>query len=672
MFLSASADLTLGRWVPYLAICSLLVIQLKANQSHSVPLLLPVFIAALGVANFSNYAYFWHLFTVPLLFFLTLSSPSPSFLYSRERHSLKFPDLSTWVVASCSGAWIATSLSRTRLGPTLDQWSFIQLAAVTVLLGALPRIYLNYWAPLHAKSNLKRAIYLALGCYIIIASLRTDVAESFGGSWFHTSYYVGPLLSIRNGGTLLWDVPAQYGLGPVVLSAFLPFESAHTAFFFAQALILTLSCSAAVASICRLGGSNALRAAMSIIFTLVFFNSDPALIGPTPYPSSSAMRFGPSLIVLAVLLIHHSERTPTRFSNRFLYPVIILAGLWSPESAFYTLSIVLVHVIREAAPLRAQKNFSCLKSATKQLSHLALSLLFFLGILCSYSLFRSGHLPDLHLLVVYVFEYGMGFGSVAIKHDSTGWLYLLIASILVSTTQSSKLSSEQRTSLYLLLAALLAWTSYFVGRAVPDNLLAQLPLLTFIAIQVVNVVIVGQKSISRTPFALRTVTIVPLQLIATLVVCLALNPNVATLGSSFKIASLSPDWSGSVPASPDLNFAMSVLPARARHSAIAFVGFSGLMPPLDGESIDLNQNQLWLPAPLTMLEEPFPDAVRRRVVERFLVHSPSDGLLVIDWSATTETRVAGWLSLLANHRQCNSLVVVNSIEIFECRAFTEA
>ena len=156
---------------------------------------------------------------------------------------------------------------------------------------------------------------------------------------FHLSYYVGPIISQLefDGFRLLVDQPSQYGFLNLLIPSLINYKSALTSFhIFQSSLLITTSIIVFYLIIKSDIKINKIFTYISFIVFLLFL-SDPYLIGPNPYPSSSVIRFFP--VYLFILFINNTNLDlMSRISiNKILILSIMLgfAFMWSIEVFFY-------------------------------------------------------------------------------------------------------------------------------------------------------------------------------------------------------------------------------------------------------------------------------------------------------------------------------------------------
>lgn len=323
------------------------------------------------------------------------------------------------------------------------------------------------------RSALNIPALLILG----IASARSD--QLFHqSSYTHWGFYVGPAEMVRQGGWLLWDVPAQYGFLSTLTITFLPFESVWQSMYIANSLLLFLS-AVFVFFVLRSLGGGFMNFCFSLAVTLaaVFLMAGgwaPELLGPQIFPSTAAFRFFWCYALLGVLLWEFrrgSEDPPGR---------ILLAGcvvwlmgtLWSAESAVYCAAVWLpsyaLLVSRKAANVHAEQGSlkSSLRTAASWLVVPPFLLLSAVGMITAYYAANLGHFPDWGAFFEYSVSFGYrNFGTIPI--DPSGPVLALVLVFCAFSTIAVYFLRGGLTQRALALiagtwGALWAMSSYFV------------------------------------------------------------------------------------------------------------------------------------------------------------------------------------------------------------------
>ena len=521
-----------------------------------------------------------------------------------------------------------------------------------------------------------RVLLLALGVLSFFLSLRGDSAAVIPGAHFHWAYFVGPVKTLRSGGTLLWDTPTQYGLGPALIPALLPFSDATIAFAVFQSLIMTATALAVLVMVFLWSHRPRQFFVLSVLFLAAFFFADPSLIGPHPYPSSSAVRFGPSLILLALVVI--AAKGGVR-PGRILFPVIgfsaALSFLYSAESSVYTMAILAAASGGVLALPRPRELRNILFPLWASFVATVVSGGLLAGVLVY---LRTGNLVEFTMQYDAAVGYASGFGAVPVQVATPAWLVALVVGAALSQVlfrdRKGTRNRSEPVALWAAVGALVGWSTYWVGRAVNDNIVALFPLITVVAIVVVLISSRNEEELTAAPSQGS-----PVPALAGVMVLLAIGASVATVGavkgSRPEIASLYSSLyvanalTGREMWSPELAEAMDALSDRQRGLPIAYEGFMGMLPERGpGSSLSMwSYDQVWIPSPLALLEEPISESRRREIFERFALQGPPEGIFVWDKSNSFVDRAALWFSLLETTHQCVVVFDSPSFEISECK-----
>ncbi|MCF8537227.1 MAG: hypothetical protein K9G28_10190 [Candidatus Nanopelagicales bacterium] len=598
--------------------------------------------------------------------------------------------LMTLLLLTCALA-LTAPLATTRVGEELANRMWAEPILLYSIALAVGLLIAWVTGPTARSLPSRRTLYATLTLLIVVSlimSLRADSAYAYGASWYHMSYFAGVVESLRAGGTILWDTPSQYGIGPPVVSAVMPLESAHASVMVAQAFMLLGTSIVVLYLLSRLTWSLRLFVVVSLGWLTVFYFADPAFIGPHPYPSSSAMRFGPSVVVLCLAWLStpvgRNGRRTRKWASRVL-PVAAALGLWwSTESTVYvTLTIgmyvLTLWILQRISPIHGALFPAPLRIARNTIV-VAVAIGLGIGVLVWA---RSGHLPDLGMFRMYAGAYASGFGALPLAFATPAWLVVTAIGLLASV---SVVAGSQRMAPALVVplltgaGALLAWMSYFVGRAVPDNVVALLPEISLVVMVCALMVLGSGKALHSDSFDARFVTesmrsgfpqslgAGAIALVSTLVVAFLANPMLANLPTRWQWISASPAWSAEVAAPIELVSLVGQLPDVGTPRAIAYEGYAGTMQPLPPELSHLvDQEKVWLPSPLGLLEEPVAPEKQEEVLRRYVESVAGEGLWVVDKLQSFPDRVERWKTLLGDYYDCQTVAENERFVASDCK-----
>ncbi len=604
-------------------------------------------------------------------------------LYSQRtqiRHSFKISDFSHrfWVmypVAIVAASMLTTRTSAILLGTIKDSLfvSFpIFVAAFILILNAF-----RYENLIKTVSR-QKVIFSSLCIFIfsIWFSFRIDSMNNIPGSYFHVGYYSEVVKTLNSGGTLLWDTPSQYGFLNILFLSIFPFEDSRQSVYMGQSILMLLTVTSVIYLFYRLMKSTRFFLLASLFFLLIFFFADPELIGPQPYPSSSAMRFAPSILFLVILLMNLLGNRKQNFSYQRLYfPIftgIYIGALWSAEALLYALSITGFVLFGLLAIWIGEEGFT-LRVFLKRFSW------FFLWILASllgawltaaiYTLLRVGEFPDLQMHIMFASKYSQGFGSVPLQIANPAWIIGLVISLaLFVFLKSSRIENNQSVTISIsaLVGGLTGWLTYYLGRAVPDNFIAEYPLVVFCLLVLVYIsyyLLDGSKG--ATVLKLNTWAIAA-TFIGIILASTVSQPRF--IGTVLSIQSLNnPVAASTVQANTKMVDLLSEIPVNSKESLV-FEGWAGALPGLpDNLKNRLDTNKVWLPSPLGLLEDPIPFEIRSQTLNRFVNRNLSSGYLVSANKESFPERHTQLLSFLKTKYECKTVGSNDEYTLDFCR-----
>lgn len=313
------------------------------------------------------------------------------------------------------------------------------------------------------KGIINRLIPTAI-CFLFVFPLafRHD-SLSNPTSLYHWEYFVGPLRSWLSGLTPLWNIPTQYGLLSVFGAALIPAESTWEKFYFFQSILMMLS------ALLMYFTLSSFQVKISGFFfalavPICFFFVDPRLIGPQPYPSSSAIRFFPFYLFWAVLAFNLRIR-----SQKLLFwslgSLILFSYLWSFEGMAYVLAPLIVIAIA---------NIRTSKDRLRDSFRLLIPWIFGLAWLTILFLLLTNRMPRFGMLSEFASNYAAGFGGLPMQPWKTTF-FLLFGFFSLTLAIAFQKNPGSRTILTAITASWWILSSYYLGRATPENVLAMLP-----------------------------------------------------------------------------------------------------------------------------------------------------------------------------------------------------
>lgn len=309
--------------------------------------------------------------------------------------------------------------------------------------------------------------------------------------YYHWGFFVGPIDHVRQGGTLLWDTPSQYGFLSILLPSLLP-GTAWQSFWFVHSMAYAIVACLLYLSIRRLSaGWPAVAAAFTVTFATLFFRprTESLLLPAQMTPGAGPYRFIWCFILLAFLVASYSKAAGEDRRLRFTITgtgIWLISLLWSAETAIYVTAMwfpaLLVNVLQSASRRDLTKTQTVVAVA-RAAAWPAGAALAAGAVVSAWYRLRGGAGPDLLLHFDYVLLYTEGgYGALPIDLSGTIW-YLILAFLIVSTMLVLHAARDVRDPRLMVGAA--AWggiwavASYFTGRSHPVNLVAITPVLIY-------------------------------------------------------------------------------------------------------------------------------------------------------------------------------------------------
>jgi hypothetical protein len=360
---------------------------------------------------------------------------------------------------------------------------------VSTLLVAGGLFYENKTWP-NATRHLARFATLAAIVILGLASVRVDPFPGY--AFHHWSAIVGPAELVRQGGSLLWDVPCQYGFLSTLTVASLPTENVWQSLYLLNSLMLFFS-AAFLFFMMRsiqpgiIGILSALAVTLAAVLLIPGFA--PAAIGPWAFPAVAAFRFFWCYALLAMLVWESRTLAGSRAQKFAMIAgcfVWVLGSLWSVESSTYSAAIWLpafcIMVWRRVSVLYTKEHsersgvFPCLCWLMLPLSLLVASF----AAIHAYYIRTLGHGPDWAAWTEYARAFAGGYYALPIDPQGTVWTLLLVFGLVSCATAVYVARYRFGDRLALLSGtwgALWAVSSYFVSRSHENNCTCLSPFL---------------------------------------------------------------------------------------------------------------------------------------------------------------------------------------------------
>ena len=516
------------------------------------------------------------------------------------------------------------------------------------------------------QASLNGLIYFdVLAIFIFLwISFRHDslfIATESGSSIYHWEYYVGVIQSIRDGGFLLWDIPSQYGFLNILIPSALPTNSAWQAFYLFQgSLLWIVSILIYVVVNCLSTRSIFNRLVSFAIIFMALFYADPELIGPFPFPSSSVVRFFCAYLLVLVTCIVPRFSIQQAIILSFIWAISVV---WSAESAVYGTAIYSFIIF-----------FHCVFNLTWKSPHSSIIyiylvspivfILFILLAIFSFYMAKIAVAPDLFGYIEYAIGYAGGYGNAPFSFLGPGnYLLLAFIGIVLLCLSSLNYSARKHNDIVAPLSAMAGclWgiSSYYIGRPVPQNFTALIPivgLVVYLPILVTRNINLGWYSVVNKIVAL------PLFFI---ILTPMFNPK--WIGNLYKIDSFNTNISRKLPtASPEIDGLISQA-NLFEHKSIVFYGdgdFVGLSTsPIKGNG--KFNSKSWLPMPLQLLEDPITKNRRSQYLRRYICrHQEGGGFIISQKYDALSLRFQVFLDELSRYYKINEVGSTNTYALY--------
>ena len=530
------------------------------------------------------------------------------------------------------------------------------------------------------KRSFEKPFYKALlmGIAILLA-LRIDAISSVYSSYYHVGFFSGPIQTIRSGGIVLWDTPSLYGNLNLILASWIPISDSRTVFFVFQALLIIFVYCAVLALLSKRFLNRQTFLTAGTIFLIALFFADPRLIGPQAFPSGSVIRFGPSMLLLVWLssqqLIHNIYSRKTRLITAVIF---VIGVAWSAESMVYIVFIFGTWNLAAFALSETGHKRDVLRNVLAPIIGYSIALsIFFVGVFSIKRKLLNHHFPDWSLFLVLPIEFVKGYFSAPQIILSPVWLFVgllafVISILMCETKQTDIVQILERAVLGAVAGGILGWGTYYVGRAIAENIVSLYPQFVLCALLTISVVKRTSQGSSALLSGLRNwlkQSTLVLCVVAMSTVTIAIVGQVGFVSNiiHFRFLPQEIKYDESILVSGDI---VSVL--TLTHSKLVEKGVTVKLPiilisddrqefrlPLDDDlEAFYDVEKSWLPVPLSLLEEPIPTALRRELIGRFVTRSQTNGVLVSNKLTSDPGQIVEWLNVLQPYYSC--LDVVNN------------
>ena len=468
---------------------------------------------------------------------------------------------------------------------------------------------------------------------IAVLSVRSDSLFGYGAV-YHWEYFAGPIRALRNGGLLLYDVPSQYGFLNILLASMMPVGSSWQALYIFQTVLLMIAPCFIIAGLWNQSRSFSVRLILSALVVLSVFFADPEWIGPQPFPSSSVTRFIWCYILLGICLLWAKQKF-----FHFVLAFCWSAGvIWSAESCFYSTVIFAFIVIADAA---CQPNVKLKISHIKQFIYPAAGFLF-VYLAAIYFIYKLGYgiSPDFKLYFEYVLGYAGGHGYVPFDLKGPGnflfMLFIMLGYICLKILNRKNLSQESLLPLAAATGCVWIISSYYLGRPVPQNVTAMLPI--YVSCGLIGIQVASKYKFYREKAALSA-------LLAALIF-VAISP-IFVHSWWIKLTSYvgyQGDITVRLPEAPqELVSAIEVVNPEALIPMVYF-GNAAALPKLPIKYDEISE-KTWSPVPLQIIQKPIRPERRDEFIKRYIGNKKFPHVILIQEFGADDQAVADFLSV---------------------------
>ncbi|MEO7682467.1 MAG: hypothetical protein ABIU86_00895 [Gemmatimonadaceae bacterium] len=412
------------------------------------------------------------------------------------------PNIQSWVVPVLVGtaAWMSAGALVSWSDAT--SWYLASAGRITVLtttlavsILAVRATFRAALAPVATGATAKVLTFLGTGILLALSFRTNPVLELY-----HWQAYVGPMQQLRQGGWLLWDAPAQYGVLAILIPTLFP-GNAWQSFYLFQAMCNAV---AALLMFWALGGTRASTSriilATTVTATTLFFRPRSAtlLIAGQMTPSGGPVRFIWPFVMLAFLFSYY-RKSPKRevgvdrpdWQFELRGHLIWLASVcWSVEAGIYCSAVwfpaYVLYLMQRAVTARhsGRSRSEAARLVLRSVAVPTSALVLIVGVVSLFYAGMIGHSPDWSSYFEYALLYSGGFRALPVDPSGSVW-FLLVIFLSISTAVVMYLFRDPGHPRVMVLAG--AWggvwaiSSYFVSRSHAANLLSIATFLVFAA-----------------------------------------------------------------------------------------------------------------------------------------------------------------------------------------------
>lgn len=493
------------------------------------------------------------------------------------------------------------------------------------------------------------------GIVIVLLSIRSDSLFIYGAA-YHWEYFVGPIRGLRDGGHLLYDIPSQYGFLNILLASKIPVFSSWQAFYIFQSVLLALSASFIIAGLWSGVKSSYAKLAMTLVVLLAIFYADPEWIGPQPFPSSSAVRFIWCYLILSACLLWAKNR----YFNWILAGLWSAGVIWSAESSFYCTTIF-GFIVGGLAVANSSK-----EKSLRLLAHYlwpALALLgFSISLIIGIYKLQFGIDPDFKLYFEYVLGYASGHGYVPFDLTGPGnflfFLFIVLGFIHITFLKKNLIAPNWIIPISGATGCAWIISSYYLGRPVPQNVTAMMPL--FITCGLIGIKIASQAQLKK------ELAVIAAAMSAIIFVGISPLFMQTWWGQMGAYSGYDDQIIGRLPkASSELISAIEKINSEATIPMV-FFGNAAALPKLP-EKYDVISEKTWAPVPLQLIQIPINSERRDEIIERFMGRVSYPQIIFIHENGVGDETFSKLIELILKIYPNSDFIKLNEFEIYSLK-----
>jgi hypothetical protein len=308
--------------------------------------------------------------------------------------------------------------------------------------------------------------------------------QGFGTLWHHWGVYVAPAQLLTAGAVPFFDFPIQYGFGPMVTlalacqadcwkGAYHVVSGTNIAYLVTLVFCTTLLTRGMSKGVALL----ALAAMTSAV--LLWTSYPPFLVGPLATPSTGGMRFLPLALLVACILSGEIQEGGALRPHVLGYAFWGLSMLWAPEAAIFATMVWWPYLTLKDIQRRNDLDIAMvLRCIGLGLGRMLLASCVLAGAFSIVFFIGFKRLPDIDGFLIYIVN-----PPGPMPANLGGPVWVLLTTLALAVVAMLRANDRDLRLVLVCALALLAVSSYYLGRSHDNNILNLFPfvLLTLIA-----------------------------------------------------------------------------------------------------------------------------------------------------------------------------------------------